>query len=132
MGETRGNPEVILISSEARLICALLKSSRVRVRCFSSAADYDAWRGAGTRETPVLGPLVDRLVDCAGYPPQVQLALDWLRHQACVPPLKVFAEAVCPRRTFFRAWSRAAQISPAEFLQRLRAIHASALLAHGA
>src|SRR5713101_3079614 len=119
MGETRGNPEVILISSEARLISALLRSSRVRVRCFSSTADYDAWRAAGTRETAVLGSLVDRLVDCDGYPPQLQLALDWLRNQASVPPLKVFAEVACPRRTFFRAWSRAVQISPAEFLQRL-------------
>jgi len=127
----REDPEVILIAPEARLITAILKSSRVRVRCFSSSADYDAWRATGRSAPPILAGLVDQLVDRAALPPQVQLALAWLGHQPSVPTLKAFAEAVCPRRSFFRAWSRAIAQRPSEFLDHLRALHAQLLLAHG-
>src|SRR5207237_676512 len=97
-----------------------------------STADYDEWRVAGRCNTPRLATLVDQMVDRAALPPRVQLALSWLGHQPYVPPLKVFAASVCPRRSFFRLWSRAMQEPPGEFLDRLRALQAQSLLSRGA
>jgi hypothetical protein len=127
------DPEIILILPRPERVGAVLKCGAGPVRCFSSVAEFEAWQA----QVPVGGcfaNLVDLLVDeCAPgeVPPQLQVALSWLRQQPCVPPLKVFSEAVCPRRSFFRAWSRAMNQRPATFLSHLRALHAESLLSHG-
>jgi transcriptional regulator GlxA family with amidase domain len=101
-----------------------------------SVSDFDAWR-ARTSNEDCLATLVDQLASdrvaaLSALPPQLQLALSWLRHQPSVPPLKAFAEAACARRSFFRLWARSMRERPGKFLDHLRALHAEKLLAQGA
>jgi len=128
--------EIILIAPEPNLVAEILKRSALRVRCFASVADFDAWR-ARTSDGGCLVGLVEELMTdrdatTGPLPPPLQLALSWLGNQPRVPPLKAFAEAACPRRSFFRLWSRSMRERPGRFLDHLRALHAQELLAHGA
>jgi len=128
--------EIILIAPGPNLVTGILGRGAVHVRCFASVADFDAWR-ARTSTRGCLADLIEQLTSdrdatVGPVPASLQLALGWLGGQERVPPLKVFAEAACARRSFFRLWSRSMRERPGRFLDHLRALHAQELLAHGA
>lgn len=131
-----GEPDVFLIAANPQVVPLLLRCAGLRVRCFSSVEDFDAWR-AGEARAEGIAPFVDKVlgalqVNVDALPVDVQLALQWLRAQPHAPALKVFAEAVCSRRSFFRRWPGAIPERPRFFLDRVQALHAASLLAHGA
>jgi|GEM_PF-3000833 len=131
-----GEDVLIVIARDPRVVAPLLRAHTASVRCFSTVAEFERWRSAGTIHG--FAAHVRRLVltssrhPDAPFPSQLQLAFDWLERQPTIPTLKALAESVCPRRTFFRLWSQSMKERPSYFLDALRAAYAIDLLQHGA
>ena len=107
-----------------------------RVLAFSTLEELDHWRHTVSSDDPSIYPdLVAALIEAgsrlAALPVRLRAALESLGRETYVPPLRRLEGEWPSRRSFYRTWEAHLDVAPAAFLRRVRALHASRLLATG-
>ena len=130
---------VVIVIGRPDIVAAILKRSDAEIQYFPTLTAFDSLRRSSCDDSngESLRWSVDELLRgmCAGaqsLPPRLEIALEWLRQQTGVPPLKAFAAVFSSRRSFFRTWSKTMPGSPGEFLDRLRWLFGCRLLRQAA
>jgi transcriptional regulator GlxA family with amidase domain len=99
---------------------------------FSSIAEFERWRhGAVYAPATIASYVQEALSLLGGTRGAIEPALDWLSRRHSTPTVKEFCASWSSRRSFFRAWKQGMHVSPREFLNLVRCLHAEDLLRHG-
>lgn len=107
-------------------------SSRRSTLVFSSISEFERWRHGAAHSSPTIAPYVQKALSLVGGKrAAIEPALDWLSRRHSAPTVKEFCASWSSRRSFFRVWKREMSVSPGEFLQLIRCLHAEALLRRG-
>ena len=106
-----------------------------RVLAFTTLEELDRWRRSAFEDPSIFPDLVSALIEAgtrlADLPVRLRAALESLGRETYVPPLRRLEGEWRSRRSFYRTWNAHVEVAPAAFLRRVRAHHATRLLAAG-